>query len=80
MLPTEFSVDEEELETILVEKDLVQCDVQVNTSKQDFQLSKGTGRSIVKEILLPECSHFCVEELRIVSGALKSSLIACLYL
>ena len=48
MLPTEFSVDEEQLEPILVEKDLVQCDVQVNTSKQDFHLSKDIGRSIVK--------------------------------
>ena len=49
MLPTEFSVDEEQLEPILVEKDLVQCDVQVNLSKQDFHLSKDIGRSIVKE-------------------------------
>ena len=32
MLPTEFSVDEEELGQILVGKDLVQCDVQVNTN------------------------------------------------
>ena len=36
-------------EPILVEKDLVQCDVQVNLSKQDFHLSKDIGRSIVKE-------------------------------
>ena len=36
MLPTEFSVDEEQLEPILVEKDLVQCDVQVNSPKRFF--------------------------------------------
>ena len=36
MLPTEFSVDEEQLEPILIEKDLVQCDVQVNSPKRFF--------------------------------------------
>ena len=55
MLPTEFSVDEEELGQILVGKDLVQCDVQVNTNSSKIVFIFLFLESILVEKDLVQC-------------------------